>query len=183
MPSAALYVILAVIVAPSLVTLGLPPLAVHLFIFYMGTSSFISPPVALGAFAAGAIAKADPMIVGLYACRLGVVIFIVPFIFIYSPALLLMGSIQEIVIVVAQSLVGLAVIAAALSGFLFRKLNWGKRILLTIGGFALLIPLRAGVPHVVLLNIAGGAVSILVILWEWLRHSRTALAVQPVPES
>ncbi len=183
MPTAAIYVILAVIVAPSLVKLGIPPLAAHLFLFYMGTSSFITPPIALAAFAAASIANANPVAVGLQACRLGIAAFIVPFIFVYSPGLLLIGGIQDILIVVAQSLVGLALLAVGLSGFLFRNIDWGKRLLLIIGSIAILYPVKAGIPGTLWLNIAGAAVSALIILWEWLRRGPSTVTAPVVAGS
>lgn len=175
MPTAAIYVILAVIVAPGLVKLGIPPLAAHMFIFYMGCASFVTPPIALAAFAAAAIANANPMRVGFHAFRMGIVVFIIPFVFIYAPGLLLIGGAQDIAIAVIKSIISLAFLSVALSGFLFEDLNWVKRILLSIGAIALLIPYK-GFNQAIFLNVCGAALSILIILWEWFRRRRAVVA-------
>src|SRR3546814_8093149 len=92
----AAYVFLAIVLAPSLITAGLDPMAVHMFILYWGMLSFITPPVALGAFAAATLAGARPMETGLQAMRLGSVIYFIPFMFVPNPALIMQGPLWEI---------------------------------------------------------------------------------------
>ncbi|MDN3517777.1 TRAP transporter fused permease subunit [Aquisalimonas lutea] len=145
----AAYIFLAVALAPALIQgAGMNPMAVHLFILYWGMLSFITPPVALGAFAAATIAGSRPMETGLQAMRLGSVIYFIPFLFVLNPALILQGSAAEIVVVMAQALVGVLLIASALQGYLIfvgslcasAVLQWPIRIMLVIAGVAIAVP-------------------------------------------
>ncbi|KYZ84589.1 C4-dicarboxylate ABC transporter [Alcanivorax sp. KX64203] len=151
----AAYIFLAVALAPALVQGGgMNPLAVHLFILYWGMLSFITPPVALGAFAAATVAGARPMETGLKAMRLGSVIYFIPFLFVLNPALILQGQWQDIVIVLCQALVGVVLIAGAMQGYLIgigdltvhRVLQWPIRVMLVIGGLAFAIPGGGAMP-------------------------------------
>ncbi|MFC1593180.1 TRAP transporter permease, partial [Candidatus Omnitrophota bacterium] len=114
----ACYVILAVLVAPSLVKLGLDALAVHLFVLYCAMLSFITPPVAIGSYAAAILAGASFMKVGFQSVRLGAVIFIIPFLFIWNPAFILHGSPLQIILTVVTGLLGVIVLASGLEGYL-----------------------------------------------------------------
>ena len=87
LPTLAVYVMLAILVAPALVKVGVPAMAAHLFILYFGIMSLITPPIATAAFVAATIAKTDPMAAGWTAMRFGWASYIVPFLFVYSPAL------------------------------------------------------------------------------------------------
>lgn len=142
----AAYLFLAVTVAPALTNGGLDKLAVHLFLMYWGMISFITPPVAIGAFAAATVAKADPMRTGFEAMRLGSIIYFVPFFFVLNPALIGRGSWDEIMIVVAFTIAGITIIAAGLQGYLYGvgKLDGAAgmigRVLLVVGGIVLALP-------------------------------------------
>jgi TRAP transporter 4TM/12TM fusion protein len=140
MPTTAVYVLLAVLVAPALVQLGIEPLAAHLFIFYFGMVSMITPPVCLAAYTAAAIAQADSMRTGLEATRLGIVAYIVPFLFAFSPTLLLSGSAVDVSLAAVTAIVGTFLIAVALTGYLFREITEIKRGLLCLAALALLFP-------------------------------------------
>ncbi|KAA2237745.1 TRAP transporter permease [Salinarimonas soli] len=118
MTATACYIFLAITLAPALTKAGLDPMAVHLFIFYWGMVSFITPPVALGSFAAATIARANPFQVGLVSMRLGSVIYIVPFLFVLNPALILKGTPFEIAEAIVTAAVGIVLICAALQGYL-----------------------------------------------------------------
>src|SRR5699024_5190612 len=93
MPTTVVYVMLAVLVAPALIEFGIEPMAAHLFIFYFGMMSMITPPVCMGTYTAATIANANFWQAGILGMRLGIVAFIVPFIFVFHPALILSGSI------------------------------------------------------------------------------------------
>ncbi|WP_162901632.1 TRAP transporter fused permease subunit [Breoghania sp. L-A4] len=138
MPTSGVYVLLAALVAPSLVQAGIPPIAAHLFILYFGMMSMITPPVALAAFAAATITKADPLGTGLAAMRIGWAAYIIPFIFVGSPALLLEGSLVEIIAAAAMSAVGIAAISAAMVGYLHERLGLGLRVVVGVLGFGAL---------------------------------------------
>ena len=114
----AAYIFLAIVLAPALIDLGLDPIAVHLFILYWGMVSYITPPVALAAFAAASLAGERPIRTGFEAMRLGSVIYFLPFFFVLNPALVLNGSVTEILIEGTTALLGVTLIASGLQGHL-----------------------------------------------------------------
>ncbi|MCC5858183.1 MAG: TRAP transporter fused permease subunit [Ectothiorhodospiraceae bacterium] len=118
MTTTAAYIFLAIALAPALVTVGLNPLGVHLFILYWAMLSFITPPVALGAFAAASVAGARPMPTALESMRLGSIIYFIPFFFIMEPALILEGTVPEVLVALAFAISGIFVVAAGLQGYL-----------------------------------------------------------------
>ena len=113
----ACYIFLAIVLAPALVQAGLNELAVHLFILYWGMVSYITPPVAIGAFAAATLARAHPIMTGFEAMRLGSVIYFVPFFFVLNPALIGEGSAFELVVNLATALVGVWLLGSGLQGY------------------------------------------------------------------
>ncbi len=143
----ACYIFLAIVLAPPLIAAGFDPVAVHLFMLYWGMVSFITPPVALAAFVAAGIAHAPPMQVGLQSVRLGSTMYFVPFFFVLNPALILRGAPWEIAVVVVTALIGIALIAAALEGYLIGLGTPGggiagasARLLLFASGMAMALP-------------------------------------------
>jgi TRAP transporter 4TM/12TM fusion protein len=143
----AAYIFLAIILAPALIKAGLEPLPVHMFLLYWGMLSFITPPVALAAFAGASIAKADPMATGFEAMRLGTIIYFIPFFFVYNPALLLQGPIGEILIVCGSAVIGVILLSAALQGYLIGLgllpeggLGLPARVLIGLGGLTFAVP-------------------------------------------
>jgi TRAP transporter 4TM/12TM fusion protein len=140
LPTTACYLVGAAIMAPALTQLGITPLQSHMFIFYFACLSGITPPVALAAYPAGAIAKANPVTVSFVAFRMAIVGFIIPFIMVYSPAIMLIGEPLEIVMVIITSLIGAYSIAVATEGWFKKNLHMLGRVLLIIGGVCLIIP-------------------------------------------
>ncbi|MDH4265529.1 MAG: TRAP transporter permease [Deltaproteobacteria bacterium] len=138
----ACYVFLALVLAPGLVQLGLNELAVHLFVMYWGMISFITPPVALAAFPAATIAQTSPMKVGITASRLGGVIYILPFIFVFNPALILQGSPGHVLQAVISTALGVILIGSTFEGYLVGvgRLTWVYRVLFFIAGVFLSVP-------------------------------------------
>jgi len=143
----ACYIFLAIVLAPPLVKAGMDPVAVHLFILYWGMISFITPPVALAAFAAAPIAKAGYFRIGWQAMKLGSIIYVVPFVFALNPALVLRGSWQEIVLVTGTAFAGVFLVASAVQGYLLglgavrvTPLGLAARVLIGLGGLALMLP-------------------------------------------
>ncbi|RKL65014.1 C4-dicarboxylate ABC transporter [Salipaludibacillus neizhouensis] len=131
MPTTAAYAVAASVVAPGLINLGIEPLFAHMFVFYFAVMSAITPPVALAAYAAAGIAGTDPMKTGVQAFRLGIAAFIVPFMFIYSPEILMVGSALEITIAVFTASIGIYLLAAAVQAwFVGRPAKSITRILL-----------------------------------------------------
>lgn len=151
----AAYIFLAVALAPALIQGGgLDPMAVHMFILYWGMLSFITPPVALGAFAAATVAGARPMATGLQAMRLGSVIYFIPFLFVLNPALIMQGEPLMIVVVFVQAVIGIILFASAMQGYLMGvgRLGYGAlqeiiiRSLVLIAGLLLALPGGGMVP-------------------------------------
>jgi TRAP transporter 4TM/12TM fusion protein len=173
----ACYIFLAIVLAPALDQAGLNLLAVHLFILYWGMVSYITPPVALGAFAAATLAGASPMRTGIEAMRLGGVIYIAPFFFVINPALVGQAPALEVLGSTVAALIGIWFIAAALQGHvsLFGDLprgaaGLGLRALLGIGGFELALPGGGltGVSHWTLAAV-GAALALLPLAAAWRR--------------
>jgi TRAP transporter 4TM/12TM fusion protein len=140
LPTTAAYVVLAALGAPALVELGVPLLAAHLFIFYFGCISNVTPPVSLAAFAAAGIAGSPPVRTALAAAVLAAAGFLVPFMFIYGPPLLLEGPVSEIALVTITALAGVTALAAAAMGFARRSLVGWERLVLGAGALCLVFP-------------------------------------------
>ena len=119
-PPVAAYAIAGSAVGPALVSMGVPPLAAHLFIFYFCAVSVITPPVALAAYAAAALAKDSMWKVGVTAFRLGITGFIIPYVFVYNQTLLMQGNAIDIILAFITSVVGVVVLAACIQGW-FKK--------------------------------------------------------------
>jgi TRAP-type uncharacterized transport system fused permease subunit len=117
MTATACYIFLAVMLAPALINIGFEPLAVHLYIFYWGMLSFITPPVALGAFAAASVAKTNPMATAFESMKIGSIIYFIPFFFVFDPALILIGTPMNIAISTALAVFGIFIFAGALQGY------------------------------------------------------------------
>lgn len=145
MPTTGVYILLAVLAAPALVQLGVEPIAAHFFVLYFGMLSMITPPVCLAAFAAAAIAESNSMRTGLAAMRLGGATYVIPFIFAYSPVLLLVGGTAvELTQAVATASLGVFALGAALVGYLKHALSWISRAALVIASLLLIWPEEHG---------------------------------------
>lgn len=176
MPTTAVYLLLAVLVAPALVQLGIDPLAAHLFIFYFGMVSMITPPICLAAYTAAAIVQADSMRTGLEATRLGIVAYIVPFLFAFSPTLLLKGSVVDVCLAAGTAVVGTFLIGVALTGYFYREIASIRRILLGLGALALLFPhVGSGILFSWVTNLVGMALAVIGLapdLWSGFKFRR-----------
>jgi TRAP-type uncharacterized transport system fused permease subunit len=165
LPTIGVYVMLAILVAPALVKVGVDPLAAHMFILYFGMMSLITPPVAPAAYVAAAIAGSPSMATGWTAMRFGWAAYIVPFLFVYSPSILMKGSVLDIVVLTASSLFGIWLICAAMTGFLTRLLSNQKRLAFAVAGIMLLLPHQAS-DLLLWINIAGAAMGIVLFGYE-----------------
>ena len=142
-PTTATYIILVAVAAPALAQLGIEPLVAHFFVFYYGVLADITPPVALAAYAASGIAKSNPFKTGNTAFRLGIAKALVPFVFVYSPSLLLItGEFQtnQLVITLIGTLIGIALIGIAFTGYWFRPLMKYEQIFIGIGSLFFVAP-------------------------------------------
>ncbi len=137
------YIILAVVAAPALIQLGVPEIPAHLVVFYAACLSNITPPVCVSAFAAAAIAKADPMKTGFAALKFGTTLVLIPLSFVYVPELLFQGELYRIVLVTIFYALGYATLAIAIQGidYFFGKINYFIRILFLLVTICFLLPL------------------------------------------
>ena len=174
LPTVGVYVLLATLVAPSLIEVGVKPMAAHFYVMYFGMMSMITPPVALAAFAAASVARADPMRTGFAATRFGWTAFIVPVLFVYSPTLLLIGAPLAIVIAVVTAIFGVWLMSAASVGYFMRAMNWPMRLIFAATGLAALIPADA-VPGGYLLDVIGVAGGGAAIFFEYTAVTRLRL--------
>ena len=140
-PTTANYCIMASTCAPILITIGVPKMAAHFFVFYFGIVADITPPVALAAYAGSAIAKANPMKTGINASKLAIGAFVVPYIFCMNPAMLLIDvTAFKVIQIIVTSLIGIFGVAAAMNGFLFQRLSWPARIVICAAGLMMMDP-------------------------------------------
>ena len=174
LPTTVVYITLAVLAAPALVQLGIPPLAAHLFLFYFGMVSLITPPDCLPVYIAASIARANFWQTGWTAMRLGIAAYFVPFIFALHPPLILMGSLKEILIAIATAAIGVIMLGAGCAGYLFRPLSWTMRGLLWLASLLLLLPSTSNV--LLLADFVGFTLGAAIVAWEWSRRSERALA-------
>ena len=140
-PTTAAYLVLASLVAPTMIQLGIPPLAAHMFIFYFGCISSITPPVALAAYAGAGLAGCDPNKTGYKAFRRAFCSFLLPYLFVYNPVLLMEGGVLDILWSLVTALIGAYLLASGFEGFFFRwSLKWFERPLMILGAVMLIVP-------------------------------------------
>jgi TRAP transporter 4TM/12TM fusion protein len=165
--STAAYIFLSVMIGPPLVKLGFDLIAVNLFLIYYAMTSYITPPVCIGAFAAAGIAGADPLKTGLAATKMAVLILVIPFMFVVQPALILRGPITDILLYVLTCAAGLVFLAAAFEGYLvgIGKVNLWMRVVCLIIGICLGL-----LPWVIPKIVGGALVIILILVYLWRRH-------------
>jgi len=174
----ACYIFLAIVLAPGLVEYGFDLFGVHLFILYTGMMSYITPPVALSAFAAATISGASPMRTGVQAMKLGIAKYILPFIFITSPALILRAPALECVYVIATCAMGLTIISGALEGYF-----WGMGNLKIIArGLLLASGLMLAIPGMTT-NAYGAGIFITIFGIGFLLRKKESILAAPAPAS
>lgn len=140
-PTTANYVITSTIAAPALISLGVPILAAHMFVFYFGIIADITPPVALAAFAGAAISGGNPIKTGINASKLGIAAFIIPYMFVISPAMLgIDATFIDVVQTTCTAIIGMVGISAAMIGQFYTRAKWYERLILFAGGLCLIDP-------------------------------------------
>jgi len=164
-PTTAQYVIITALVAPALIQMGVLPMAAHLFILYFGTRADITPPVALAAYAGAGIAHADPWKTGWAAFQLGIAGFIIPFMFVYAPELLFVGSLWKILPALLTATFGVYCLAAAVQRCLLINTRWYEAAMLLVAALLLIKP---GLQT----DLLGAALFIVVFLLQWFRRKR-----------
>jgi TRAP transporter 4TM/12TM fusion protein len=136
----AVYITLAALVIPALVNMGVEPIAAHMFAFYFGLVSAITPPVALASFAAAGIAGSNPMQTGFHSFRLGIAKYILPFVFIYAPGMLFVGEWQQIVLSIIGGFAGIYALTVTTEGWMFERVGWLTRIVMGASAVGLFHP-------------------------------------------
>jgi TRAP transporter 4TM/12TM fusion protein len=165
LPTAVVYITLAVLVGPALIQLGVDPLAAHLFLFYFGMLSLITPPNCLATFTAAAIAHADFWKTGWTGMRLGIAAYVVPFVFTLHPSLILRGTLGENLLAVGAAGIGTFLLAVSCVGYLFRSLTWAKRAGFCLSGLLLMLPTWHGAWLIA--DFSGLALGLSLFIWEW----------------
>jgi TRAP transporter 4TM/12TM fusion protein len=165
-PTTANYIVQATMAAPALIKLGLAPMAAHLFVFYFGILADITPPVALAVYTGAAIARSDPWKTGIEAVKLALAAFLVPFIFAFSPSLVLVGATPlGIIQMLITSVTGMIALGAGVSGFWSTRLQWWERLLLPVAGILLIDP-------GLLTDLVGAGIVVAVFASQFLRKRR-----------
>ena len=165
----AAYLLVAIVVAPVLVRMGVPELAAHMFVFYYAVISTITPPVALAAYAAAGIADTDPFKTALVGFRVGIAKFVAPFYIIYRPDILLVSADPiKAIYALAMSLLGIWALAASACGYAFRELKHYERVILFAS-----IPLT--IPYNLIWNILGAGIIVLLTGYLWLNASKAKI--------
>ncbi len=173
LPTVGVYVLLAALVAPALVKIGIAPIAAHLYVMYFGMMSMITPPVAIAAFAAAGLAGANPMHTGWSAVVFGWTAFVVPVLFVLSPQLLLIGGFWAVSLAVVTAVAGVWLIAIAITGYYARALPLVLRLGFALAGVLALIPAGA-FPGALVTDIVGVLAGLGMITRETLRGRRTS---------
>ncbi len=165
LPTVACYILLAVLLGPALESFGIPLLAAHLFIFYFGIVSGITPPVALVSYAAAGVAKSDVVSTAWVACRMGIVVYILPFIFVYNTSLLGFGPWWAVVFSCLKAVIGCALLAAVILGYLIGPLGIIFRVLFAVVASSLLFP-----STIVSASGLMGFILLIIVYWQKMQH-------------
>jgi TRAP-type uncharacterized transport system fused permease subunit len=178
LPTAVVYITLAVLVGPALTQLGVDPLAAHLFLFYFGMLSLITPPDCLATYTAAAIAGSDFWKTGWTGMRLGIAAYVVPFVFALHPALILKGALGEIIFAIVAAAIGTFLLAVGCAGYLFRPLDWLKRAFFCLAGLMLMLPTWHGAW--LIFDAVGLVLGVSLIVWE---RGKTHAITSPEPKA
>jgi TRAP-type uncharacterized transport system fused permease subunit len=180
MPTVPAYTLVAVLVGPALTQMGILPLAAHLFIFYYAVVSNVTPPVALAAYVGAALAEANAIRTAFTGMRLGMAAFLVPFLFIYCPALLLVGSVWQIAVAFLSAAVGVWFLGVGLSGYLFLVIGWPKRLLALVTAASFFFPLVSQSSVEWVSYFVGAGLGILLIALDWRKRSPLISVAHPI---
>ncbi len=177
-PTIPTYIITAALAAPALAKLGVPLIASHMFAFYFGIMADLSPPVALAALAAAPIARENPDRIGWEAMRIALAGYVIPFVFVYSPALMLQpgdpmaarfGFYGAVALATFKALIAIGLFGVVAIGFLFARLHWIERIIALAASFCLL----GEFPYS---DTVGFTLAAVVVLWQWRQRSHSTVA-------
>jgi TRAP transporter 4TM/12TM fusion protein len=165
MPTLGVYVLVAALVAPSLVEVGIDLMAAHLFVLYFGMMSMITPPVAIAAFAAATLTRASAMKTAFAAVRFGWLAYVIPFMFVLSPSLIMRGSVENVLLAFVTALIGVWLFSVGLMGYYVRPLGWAVRLCFLATGLSTLLPAEA-FEGALFINIVGAGFGVILVLME-----------------
>jgi TRAP transporter 4TM/12TM fusion protein len=180
LPTVSVYILTATLLAPALVKLGVTPMAAHMFVMYNGILSMITPPVAFAAYAAANIARTDGWTTGWMACVVGWSTFILPFLFVLTPSLLMDGSWTEIALNFSRVTFGIWLGTVAAVGFSLARLNPMGRATYAVISLAVVLPPEA-FAGAIWINVAGVTAAIVVLAIDWMRGKKGAAEVPATP--
>ena len=180
LPTVSVYILTATLLAPALVKLGVTPMAAHMFVMYNGILSMITPPVAFAAYAAANIARTDGWTTGWIACVVGWSTFILPFLFVLTPSLLMDGSWTEIVLNFSRVTFGIWLGTIAAVGFSFARLNPMGRAIYAVISLAVVLPPET-FTGAIWINVAGVTAAIVLLAINWMRGKKGAAEVPATP--
>ncbi len=180
LPTVSVYILTATLLAPALVKLGVTPMAAHMFVMYNGILSMITPPVAFAAYAAANIARTDGWTTGWMACVVGWSTFILPFLFVLTPSLLMDGSWTEIVLNFSRVTFGIWLGTIAAVGFSFARLNPIGRAIYAVVSLAVVLPPEA-FTGAIWINAAGVTAAVALLAIDWTRGKKGAAEVPATP--
>ena len=176
MPTISVYVLLAALMTPSIKLLGVNPMSAHLFVLYFGMMSMITPPVAIAAFAAASLARAGPMRTSWEAMRFGWPAYVIPFLFAYSPTLILIGEPIAIAVAAITAAIGVWLVSVGVVGYFMRPLGAFRRAIFAASGAALLIPAGA-FKGAYFTDVIGALVAAVILISEWFAVRRNQAIV------
>ncbi len=174
MPTTAAYIVQAALLIPALIKLGVLPIAAHMFVFYFAIISAITPPVAMAVYAAAGIGKTPLWATGLAAMRMGATGFIVPFMFVYGPSLLFVGTWTEVLTTIVAASIGVTCLAASLHGYLLRPAAVWQRAVLFVAALLLIVP--GYITDLVGLVLLG-----VVVVAQWMARAPVPVPAAPAP--
>jgi TRAP transporter 4TM/12TM fusion protein len=163
LPTSGVYLLMASLAAPALVQLGIEPLHAHMFVFYYGMLSMITPPIALASFAAASLAQAPQLRTSVEGFRFGWIAYLLPFLFIYKPGLLMSGGALDIAYVFVSSAVALVLVTGGIVGYVKRPLGVPARIVWTLVGLAMIAPLTEIGSYALELGVSGFGFAMLLV--------------------
>jgi TRAP-type uncharacterized transport system fused permease subunit len=169
LPTVSVYILTATLLAPALIKLGVTPMAAHMFVMYNGILSMITPPVAFAAYAAANIARTDGWTTGWIACVVGWSTFLLPFLFVLTPSLLMDGSWTEIIFNFSRVLFGIWLGTMAAVGFAFVRLKWTGRTIYAVIALAVVLPPET-FAGAIWINVIGVTAAAIVLTIDWLRE-------------
>lgn len=163
LPTLGVYVLLATLVAPGLIEIGIAPIAAHLFVMYYGMMSMITPPMAVAAFTAAGIAGTKPMRTAVSSVKIGWLAYVIPFVFIFSPGIIMDADMTVVARSVGLLGAGILLISIALIGYFLRPLGWPRRIVALVAGCCLCIPIDTFPATTMLVMIASVSGAVLLV--------------------